>query len=427
MHHAVDASRLGPAGESMTRAIEACVHCGFCLPACPTYHVLGQEMDSPRGRIFLMKEVLEGALPLGEAQPFVDRCLGCFACVTACPSGVEYGDLVIGFREYAHERNGHPRGARLLRALFLRTLSHPDRFRLALRLGSAARLVSGLVPDRLRALLELLPRSVDRLPPLPDQYPAHGRRRARVALLAGCVQQVLAPGIGWATLRVLARNGVEVVVPRRQSCCGALAMHAGDARAARELARRNLAAFPADIDAIVTNAAGCGSGMKEYGMLFKGRAEQDEGRRFAGRVRDIAEFLDELGLESPPPLPQPLALAYQDACHLAHAQRVRAAPRRLLGAIPNVTLVEIADDGACCGSAGTYNLDHPAIAQELGRRKAAAIVHTGAQAVASGNIGCLTQMRAHLAAAGSAIPVHHTIEVLDRAYHPTIPLGGGRL
>jgi glycolate oxidase iron-sulfur subunit len=238
-----------------------------------------------------------------------------------------------------------------------------------------------------------------------------------VALLAGCVQQVLAPEIGWATLRVLARNGVEVLVPRGQACCGALAMHVGDGDSARATARRNLRAFPSDVDAVVTNAAGCGSGMKEYGMLFAGQPETDAARALAGRVRDVAEFLDDLGIDAPPPLPQPLTLAYHDACHLAHAQRVRLAPRRLLRAIPNLTLLEIPDGATCCGSAGTYNLDQPAIASELGRRKASAIVSTGAAAVASGNIGCLTQIRTHLANAGRNLPVVHTIEVLDRAYN----------
>jgi glycolate oxidase iron-sulfur subunit len=400
----------------MTRAIEACVHCGFCLPACPTYNVLGQEMDSPRGRIFLMKEVLEGALRLDEARPFVDRCLACFACVTACPSGVAYDDLVVGFREHAHDHDGQRAAVRLLRALILRTLSHPGRFRLALGLAAIARLGSGVMPAPLRKLLDLVPRRVERRRPLPERQPATGARRARVALLSGCVQQVLAPEIGWATLRVLARNGVEVVVPREQRCCGALAMHAGDARMARRLARNNLMAFDLDVDAVITNAAGCGSAMKEYGLLFKGGAEEERARRFAARVQDVSEFLDHLGIEPPPPLSESVTVAYQDACHLAHAQRVRSEPRRLLSAIPNVRLVEIPDGGACCGSAGTYNLDHPVIAHDLGRRKADAIAGTGAAVVASGNIGCLTQIRAHLAAAGSTTKAWHTIEILDRAY-----------
>src|SRR5262245_10974166 len=416
MHHGIDASRLGPSGEHMTRAIESCVHCGFCLPVCPTYQVLGEEMDSPRGRIFLMKEVLEGALPLVEARPFIDRCLGCVACVSACPSGVAYGELVTGFRAHAHALDGRTPGDRLLRAMMLRTLPYPARFRLALRLGGAARLVAGLLPRRLRALVDLIPDKVVQQPDLPERYPSQGPRRARVALLAGCVQQVLAPEIGWATLRVLARNGVEVLVPRGQSCCGALAMHVGDGQAARATARTNLQIFPSDVDAVLTDAAGCGSGMKEYGMLFEGEPEADTARAFAGRVRDVSEFLDELGIEAPPSLPEPLALAYHDACHLAHAQRVRLAPRRLLRAISNVTLLEVPDAGTCCGSAGTYNLDQPAIARELGQKKAAAIVGTGATAVASGNIGCLTQIRTHLAQGGHSVRVLHTIEVLDRAY-----------
>jgi glycolate oxidase iron-sulfur subunit len=273
-------------------------------------------------------------------------------------------------------------------------------------------------------MLALLPASLPTAPRLPERYPAVGRRRARVALLTGCVQQVLAPQINWATLRVLARNGVEVVIPRGQGCCGSLSMHIGEAEQARALARRNLAAWPEDVDAVLTNAAGCGSGMKEYGLLFKGEPEEEAARRLAEKTQDVSVFLQELGLEPPPPLPEAITAAYHDACHLAHAQRVTAQPRQLLASVPNLSLVEIPEGELCCGSAGTYNLEQPEVAAELGERKARNILATGAQAVITGNIGGMTQIQAHLQALGHDLPIWHTMEVLDRAYRAARPSGG---
>ena len=265
-------------------------------------------------------------------------------------------------------------------------------------------------------MLDLVPPTLPKPQPLPELHPAQGERRARVAMLAGCAQQVLAPEINWATLRVLASNGVEVTIPRDQGCCGALVLHSGQSERAKAHARRNLQAFPSDVDAVVTNAAGCGAGMSEYGLLLKGSDEEGEARALAERTVDVSVFLDELGLKPPPSLPEPLELAYQDACHLAHAQGVRSAPRELLGAIPNLTLVEPEDWELCCGSAGTYNIEQPEVASDLGRRKAEALLATGAGAVATGNIGCLTQIQTHLRALGRDLPVMHTLQVLDRAY-----------
>lgn len=414
MQHHIPVESLGPQGEAMAHAVASCVHCGFCLPACPTYRVLGEEMDSPRGRIFLMKEVLEGHLPVGQALPYIDRCLGCQACVPACPSGVPYSELLIPFRAQSEERRTYSMIDRLARLMVLQTLPFPWSFRLAANMGKLAYPFRGLLPGKLRAMLELLPANLPQTQPLPDFYPAKGPRRARVALLSGCVQQVLAPQINWATLRVLAENGVETVIPRHQNCCGALSMHTGAASQARVLARQNLRTFPQDVDAVLTNAAGCGSGMKEYGLLFKGLAEEKEAAAFARRVKDISVFLDELGIKAPAPLPKLLKAAYHDACHLAHAQGIQAAPRRLLKNIPNLTLLEIPESDMCCGSAGTYNLEQPALARELGRRKTRNILNTGAEAVIAGNIGCLTQIQSHLS---KPLPVYHTIELLDRAYH----------
>ena len=422
MQHQIPAEDLGPRAAPMVRAVEACVHCGFCLPTCPTYRVLGEEMDSPRGRIFLMKEVLEGNIPVDEVFDFVDRCLGCVACETSCPSGVLYGELITPFRAYAERRWRRSWQERALRRLVFETLPYPARFRLAASLGRVARRwmrgrFKRFFPGRIRAMLDLLPERLPRSQALPELYPAVGKRRARVALLAGCVQQVLAPEINWATLRVLARNGVEVAIPRRQGCCGALSLHAGMDSQAERLARKSLTAFPADVDAVLTNAAGCGSGMKEYPLLLKGKPEEQAARDFTARLQDVSVFLHDLGLVPPPALEKSLHLAYHDACHLAHAQGVRSAPRHLLEAIPGVTLVTPPDWEICCGSAGLYNIEQPEIATELGRQKVASILSTGADAVATGNVGCMMQIRTHLRdRPEQALRVYHTLEVLDLAY-----------
>jgi glycolate oxidase iron-sulfur subunit len=265
-------------------------------------------------------------------------------------------------------------------------------------------------------MLALLPDSLPRTRPLPAVHPAEGTRRARVAFLEGCVQRVLAPETNWATLRVLARNGVEVVIPPDQGCCGALMLHMGEEERGLAQARHNLAVFPRDVDAVVTNAAGCGSAMKEYAELFAGRPEEREAAEFTARVRDVTEFLAELGTVPPAGLAAPLTVAYHDACHLAHAQGITVPPRALLGGIPNLSLVEIPDGEICCGSAGSYNIEQPRIADRLGREKAANVVKTGADAVVAGNIGCIVQMRTYLRRAGSSTPVVHTVELLDLAY-----------
>ncbi len=409
MQHLIPIDQIGmPQAEEMAHAISTCVHCGFCLPACPTYQLLGEEMDSPRGRIILMRDVLEGKMPLNTATPYIDRCLGCLGCVTACPSGVPYGELITSFRAYAEDKRERPLMDKVARTLVRETLPHPTRFRAASTLGKLARPLAGLLPQQMRSMLALVPDHVPTAAPMPEIYPAQGDRRARVAFLSGCVQQVLAPQINWATLKVLAANGVEVVIPKGQGCCGSLGMHTGDADSARGLALHNLEAFDlTDIDALITNAAGCGSGMKEYGLLFKGTPHAAKARAFAAKVRDVSEFLDELGVIAFKPLPQPIKLAYHDACHLAHAQGVVGAPRRLLQRIPNLTLVEIPEGELCCGSAGTYNIEQPAIANELGARKARNIAKVAPDAVATGNIGCMVQIGKH-----AGLPVYHTMEIL---------------
>jgi glycolate oxidase iron-sulfur subunit len=373
-------------------------------------------MDSPRGRIILMKEALEGRIETDAVLPYIDRCLGCMACVTACPSGVAYGHLLSPFRARTEAQRSRPLLSEAQRRLVMETLPYPDRFRLAATAGRLGKLVQAALPGELRGMLALLPQSLPPAQPLPDVFPTTGRRRGRVALLAGCVQQVLAPQINWATLRVLAHNGIETVIPRGQGCCGSLSLHIGEFAQAQELGRANLGVFPADVDAIITNAAGCGSGLHEYGLLFAGEPDAGRAEAFGNKVVDIAVYLDALGIVPPRGLPEPLRIAYHDACHLAHAQGVTGEPRRLLGSIPNVQLLEIPEGELCCGSAGTYNLEQPELAHAIGERKARNILTTGAQAVVTGNIGCITQIKTHLELLGHPLPIWHTIELLDAAY-----------
>ncbi len=416
MLHTIPTSTLGPLGEAMAHAVETCVHCGFCLPACPTYRELGQEMDTPRGRIVLMKEVLEGTLPLAAAQPHVDRCLGCLACEPACPSGVPYRDLISPFRALTQSRVQRSLGEKISRFITAQTIPFPARFRIATAFGRIGKMFRPLLPARLRPMLDLVPAQVPPAESWPAVTPARGERRARVALLTGCAQRVLDPDINTATIEVLALHGVEVVVPAAQGCCGGLAWHTGDLRAAQAFARRNLAAFPADVDAILTNAAGCGSAMHEYHLVLRGTPDEARAEAFRHRVLDVSVFLHRLAFRELPANPRPLKIAYHDACHLANAQGVRREPRALLRAIPGAELCELTNAHLCCGSAGTYNLDQPEIAASLGEQKARAVIATGATVVASGNIGCLTQLRAHLAKLGSPIQVRHTMQVLRDAF-----------
>jgi glycolate dehydrogenase iron-sulfur subunit len=418
-HHPPDAALLGD-----------CVHCGFCLPSCPTYVLWGQEMDSPRGRIDLMKAGLEGdAFDAGSVR-HLDQCLGCLACVTACPSGVQYDKLIEATRAQLERRTERPRGQRLLRAAVYGLFPHPRRLR-ALRGPLRAYQASGLhrllarsgllgrLPEPLQAMESLAPR-LGPAAPLPERIAAAGTRRRTVGLLTGCVQGTFFPDVNAATARVLAAEGCEVVVPRRQGCCGALSAHAGREPEALRFAKQTIAVFEsAGVDAVVVNAAGCGSNLKEYAHQL--RDEPDWAARaeaLAAKTRDVTELLDELG-PAAPRHPLPMTVAYQDACHLAHAQRVTAPPRRLLHGIPGVELREIAEADLCCGSAGTYNLFHPEPARELGARKAAAVRATGAQVMVTANPGCWMQVATALARTGTRMPVAHTVQVLDASIRGT--------
>ncbi|MEZ5385793.1 MAG: heterodisulfide reductase-related iron-sulfur binding cluster [Prosthecobacter sp.] len=412
MLHEIDTTKLGPLGEPMAKAVSACVHCGFCLAACPTYRELGQEMDTPRGRIVLMKEVLEGKMSFESAQPHVDRCLGCLACEPACPSGVPYRDLISPFRALAAPKMNRSPLERLRRFFAAQTVPFPKRFRFAAWLGRMGRWLP--MPKAMRPMLDLIP---DELPPKQTweaQYAAQGETLARVALLLGCAQQVLDPDINTATIEVLTRNGVEVVIPRSQGCCGGLAWHTGDLEAARSFARQNLDAFPDDVDAILTNAAGCGSAMHEYHLVLRGTPDEARAESFRHRVMDVSVFLAKLGLRESLRETK-LKAAYHDACHLSNAQNVRKQPRDLLKTIPGLQLLEISDAHLCCGSAGSYNMDQPEIASSLGEQKARNIIATGAEVVVTGNIGCMTQVKLHLKKLGSPIQVKHTLQVIRDA------------
>jgi glycolate oxidase iron-sulfur subunit len=417
MLHSIPSDQHGTFTAPMSHAVDACVHCGFCLAACPTYQQLGQEMDTPRGRIVLMKQVLEGQLAWERAQPHIDRCLACLACEPACPSGVPYRELISPFRALAEPHFRRTPGQRLRRWLARQTLPFPNRLRWAARFGQVAKRLSGVVPSALHPMLDLLPDSLPTRVRWASLTPAQGPRRARVALLAGCAQQVLSPDITSATLDVLSRNGVEVVLPPGQGCCGGLAWHTGDLATAQAWARQNLRAFPTDVDAILSNAAGCGSALHEYHLILRGTSHEAEAEKFGRRVRDVSSFLAQLGFTAPPRgWDRPRRIAYHDACHLLNAQGIRDQPRSLLRAIPGVEVCELLDAHLCCGSAGTYNLDQPEIASALGEKKARAALATDAELVATGNIGCLTQLRTHLAKLGSSLPVRHTIQVIRDAY-----------
>jgi glycolate oxidase iron-sulfur subunit len=395
--------------------LRKCVHCGICLPQCPTYRVLGEEMDSPRGRLYLMRAAAEGRVRLSATfARHMDLCLGCRACETACPSGVPFGSLLEATRAQLR-RHGPPPKRRLFEAFILAVFPRPERMGAALhalrlyRSSGLQRVVrtSGLLRlfPRLAAMDALLAR-IPRAEPLPLLIPARGRARGRVGLLTGCVQRHFYPGVNRDTARLLSLAGWDVVVPRAQGCCGALELHAGLTDALRGRARRLMSAFPDDIDFVVTNAAGCGSTMKAYGRWVTG------GAGLATRVRDVAEILVDAEL---PLGPLDLTVTYHDACHLAHGQRVRQEPRALLRRIPGLRLVELVESDLCCGSAGVYNLLEPATARALLDLKVRRIEESGARVVATGNPGCLLQIAQGCRARGLDVALVHPVELLARA------------
>jgi glycolate dehydrogenase iron-sulfur subunit len=404
--------------------IDDCVHCGFCLPTCPTYTLWGEEMDSPRGRIVLMKEGHEAISP--PLVEHIDRCLGCMACVTACPSGVQYDKLLEDARAQIERNFERPAADRAHRRLVFELFTRPGRLR-ASAPGLAA--VRALGVDavlrrprrrsrfpKLASLMAIAPDTPLRrsLARLPEHFEARGEQRGTVALLQGCVQRVFFGLVNEATARVLAAEGYEVHAPRQPRCCGALALHAGADPQARALAKTTIEELEG-YDTVIVNAAGCGSAMKDYGHVLRDEPDWAErAQAFSAKVRDVTEFLAEVEPRAER-APVAMKIAYHDACHLAHAQSVRTQPRELLRGIPELELVEPAEWELCCGSAGIYNLVKPEPAAELGERKARNLLDTGAEAVAAANPGCALQITAHTERLGRALPVLHPMELLARS------------
>ena len=410
-----DAQLRDPDIAASNQILRTCVHCGMCTATCPTFLLLGDELDSPRGRIYLIKDMLENARPATEAVVrHVDRCLSCLSCMTTCPSGVNYMHLVDHARAYIENTYKRPFAERMIRAALGAIIPRPWLFRVALVGARIARPLAGSIPgtsmlaQRLRAMLRLAPASVPGPSAVerPGVHAAMGERKARVALLAGCAQQVLSPSINEATIRLLTRLGVEVVVAREAGCCGSLNHHMGQHDAAMARARTNIEAWSQqDVDAIIVNASGCGTTIKDYGFMFREDPLREKAAKIAGLTKDITEFLTGFGYTPTREKPG-LTVAYHSACSLQHGQQVTSAPKTLLTRA-GFRVVEPAEGHICCGSAGTYNMLQPEIAGQLRARKLGNIRATKPDLIAAGNIGCLTQL------AGDELPVAHTIELLD--------------
>lgn len=415
------------------KLIDSCVHCGFCLATCPSYRVIGKEMDSPRGRIYLMDAINEGEIALNTATTeHFDSCLGCLACVSTCPSGVEYDKLISATRHQV-ERN-YPRSLpeRLFRKLIFSLFPYPKLLRFLLvplfiyqRLG-LQKLVRGTgllerISPRLAAMESILPAIT--LKSFQDNFPtvipAQGKKRYRVGVILGCVQRLFFSPVNEATVRVLTANGCEVVIPKSQGCCAALPEHQGQTEQAKALARQMIDTFEnTEVDFVVINAAGCGHTLKEYGHILADDPEyREKAEKFAAKVKDANEFLINVGLtaEISPLTDEPLTMVYQDACHLLHGQKISVQPRQLLRKIPGVKLREPIDAALCCGSAGVYNMLQPEVADELGKQKAQNLLNTGADLITSANPGCSLQISKHLKSQGKDIEIMHPMELLDYA------------
>jgi glycolate oxidase iron-sulfur subunit len=404
-----------------------CVHCGLCLSSCPTYVETGNEADSPRGRIYLWRAVADGRLPLDDTvRRHLDLCLECKACESACPSGVQYGKIISSYKkDLAKIAPPAPTLGWFQRWMLFNVTPSARRMRFALaplrlmqklRLDWLVRLMSKLMPASLRRMQEMVPKLRPHHGKLPEMLSAEGKRRARVGLLIGCAADAFFPQTTMATIRVLQKNGCDVVIPRQQVCCGALHYHAGLVEPAQQLAVVNCEAFGSEpLDAILNNAGGCGPVLKEYGHILHGTPHEEAGATFARKVRDIHEFLVELGPVAPEH-PLPLKATYHDACGLSHGQKIRSQPRQLLGLIPGLELVPLAENEHCCGAAGSYNLTQPEMSQTLGERKARNILATGADAVFSGNVGCLLQVYRYLRKERPNFIVAHPLDALWAAY-----------
>jgi glycolate oxidase iron-sulfur subunit len=418
-----------PAMASSEKILRTCVHCGFCTATCPTYLLLGDELDSPRGRIYLIKEMFEsGKAASPEVVKHIDRCLSCLACMTTCPSGVHYMHLVDHARAYIEETHRRPWHDRVIRTLLAKVLPYPARFRLAMTAAIVGKPLAGVlgalprVGNRLRAMLELAPARIPGRSPFarPSVWPAEGSRRGRVAILSGCAQPVLQPNFNEAAIRLLNRHGVEVVLPKGEGCCGALVHHMGRDREAHGFAKRNIDSWIAEmdgagLDAIVITASGCGTTIKDYGFIFRNDpAYADKARRVSEIAKDVTEYLAAIKLMEPA-RETDLVVAYHSACSMQHGQQIREEPKRLLKRA-GFTVKDVPEGHICCGSAGTYNLLQPEIASQLRARKVANIERVKPDLIATGNIGCMTQI-----GKGTAIPIVHTVELLDWATGGPLP------
>ena len=404
--------------------LHQCVHCGLCLNQCPTYRATGLEPESPRGRIHLVKAAADGRIELNDRfKEHIYLCLLCRACESACPSGVQYGRIAESAREHIGPP-GSPIARAILQFVFTQLLPYPNRLKLAFALlrlyqrSGLQRLIRPLLPQKLRdmdAMLPAIPKYFFR--PEANLLPALGPRRARIAMLNGCVMPLMFGDVNAATVRVLRLNGCEVIFPKRQICCGALNTHNGESVAAKQMARRNIDAFlDTEIDAVVVNAAGCGAAMKEYGYLLREDSEYaDKAKRFSTLVKDAGEFLAGLGLVGAM-APVNLTVTYQDPCHLAHGQKIRSQPRQLLKSIPGLKLIEMEGSDRCCGSAGIYNITHAAMSQHLLKEKMQSVGATKTDAVVAPNPGCMLQLRYGAQNYGPNVPVYHLMDLLDRAY-----------
>lgn len=405
--------------------LRKCVHCGFCTATCPTFVLLGDELDSPRGRIYLIKDMLENDKPASaKVVKHIDRCLTCLSCMTTCPSGVDYNHLVEQAREHIEATHVRPLPDRLMRGLISKVLPYTGRFRLMMRLGKLGRPFAGLLPGRLQGMVKSIPQTVHGSTPAnrPGRFPAAGVRRKRVAMLTGCVQPALDPEINESTVRLLTRLGVEVVVPRGQGCCGAIVQHMGDAEGGRAFAKANINAWLAEadgdgLDAIVINASGCGSMIKDYGHMFAADPDMSgPAARVAGLAKDITEILADLEI-TPREQTTDVVVAYHPPCSLQHGQRVRDLPRQLLESCGFTVHLPL-ESHLCCGSAGTYSMFQPDLSNRLQARKTANLEALKPTVVATGNIGCLT----HIAEA-THLPVVHTLQLIDWATGGPKPKG----
>ena len=409
------------------RRAQECVHCGLCLPACPTYTQNGLEADSPRGRIYLMKAIADGRLQVNDrVTEHLDLCLDCRACESACPSGVKYHQLIESAREQLRSHR-KPTGADwVVEKVFLHLFPYPTRLKLALaparilqKVGmwdGVSRLVAKLFPTQIQKMQSMLPEDGPLwTDPPAERYEAYGTKRMTVGMLSGCIGSVIFDETNRKTIELLRRFGCEVVIPPSQVCCGAIHHHAGYVDPAIERAKKNIRAFK-DVDIVVSNIAGCGAMLKDYGHLLRDDPDwSDESAAFSNKCKDICELLMELDLPDPPH-EVPLTITYHDACHLAHAQKVTAAPRKLLSRVRGLTLVPLTESDMCCGAAGTYNLSQPEMASELGERKIKHIDRTGASTCVTGNVGCAMQIQSEANRMGKQLDVAHTVDILYRAY-----------